>query len=93
MKRIIRSILTSAAIALAGAGCAPSLINVKGIPVAQLQPISAPTAPCVAPAPIAHPHLAPIKYEDCSGFKACFTAAEWKQLIAAIGELKKESGR
>ena len=87
---------------LAVAGCAPSLLSVKGIPTAQLQPIaqSASAAPCAEASPVAHPHLAKIQFEDwtiskaCAPeFRACFTPTEWKQLIDQMVELEKESGR
>ncbi len=73
-------------------GCAPALLSVKGVPTAQLQPL-APPAPCAAAAPAAHPKLAPIHFEACRGFAACFTKPEFDSLISEIGELKKESGR
>lgn len=42
---------------------------------------------------VPHPRLAPIKYETCAGFEACFTSDEFNQLATEIAELKKESGR
>jgi hypothetical protein len=97
MRSVIRSISISLA-AMLLAGCAPSVFSIKGVPAAPLQPIAQP-APCVAPAPVAHPHLAPIHFDDSRTsncpreFSACFKPADWKQLLGDLAELKKESGR
>jgi hypothetical protein len=77
---VISSILISAALS----GC--SLISVA--------PSAPEAAPCVSAPVVAHPKLAPVKYESCAGtFEACFTHEEFDQLSAEIAELKKEAGR
>lgn len=50
-------------------------------------------APCPQPTVIAHPVLPPISFEVCKGFDACFTKAEWKEMVSQLTELKHEAGR